>query len=379
MKIAVNARFLLHNKLEGLGRFSDEVLKRLTTNHLEHEFVFYFDRKFNERFIYADNIIPFVVHPQARHPYLYTVWFDYALPFCFKKHKPDLFLSPDGFLSLNSNIPALPVVHDLAFEHYPQFLNRTGANYYKKNFPKFCRKANRIATVSKYTKKDIINLYGIEPSKIDVVYNGVSDSFKPIDKQKQAKIREQYSSGKPFFVYVGSMHPRKNIVNMLRAFDEFKSNDILNFKLVVVGRKAWQTEAIELAFSEMKSKEDVIFTDVLSDTILAQIVASARALLYVPFFEGFGLPIIEAYACGVPSITSNKSSMPEVAGDAALLVDPEQTNSISEALQKMACNDSLHQLLAERALMRKDCFTWDKTAELLWQSILKVHEKNLGI
>lgn len=152
MKIAVNTRLLVKNKLEGIGWFSYETLKRITTQHPEHEFYFIFDRKHSDDFIFSDNVTPIELFPQARHPFLYYLWFEFSMPRLLKKLKPDLFLSPDGYLSLKSKIKSLVVFHDLNFEHYPEDIPWLERKNYKYFFPRYAKKADRIATVSEYSK-----------------------------------------------------------------------------------------------------------------------------------------------------------------------------------------------------------------------------------
>jgi len=224
LKIAVNTRLLIKDKLEGIGWFTYETLKRITAQHQEHEFIFIFDRAFSDEFIFSDNIKPVVVGPQARHPLLYYTWFEYSIPKVLKKHKPDLFLSPDGYLSLSTDVKSLAVIHDLNFEHHPADLPFPDRKYYRHYFPRFADKAARIATVSEYSKNDIINTYKVDAGKIDVVYNGANESYQPIAADKQAQTRAKYSKGKPYFLFVGALHPRKNLVNLFKAFDEFKTS-----------------------------------------------------------------------------------------------------------------------------------------------------------
>ncbi len=186
MLIAVNTRLLLKDKLEGIGWFTYESLKRITKNHPEHQFLFLFDRPFAEEFIFSDNVSPIVVGPQSRHPFLWYWWFEQSLPKILHKQEPDLFLSPDGFLPLSYTATAgskpckfLPVIHDLHFEHYPQDIPFLARKYFQKYFPKYAKKANRIATVSEYSKQDISKLYKISIDKIDVVYDGANEAYKP--------------------------------------------------------------------------------------------------------------------------------------------------------------------------------------------------------
>lgn len=354
-----------------MGRFTYETCKLLTQNHPEHEFVFVFDRKYDDSFIFSDNITPVVIPPQARHPVLWYLWFEWSIPKVLKKHNADIFLSPDGYLSLRTDIPQLPVMHDLAFIHRHNDIGGLVKKYYHHYFPKFAHKAKRIATVSEFSKQDIVSQYNIEPNKIDVVYNGASGTFKSASEEEKTAIRQKITQGKPYFVFVGALQPRKNIVNLLKAFDAFKQSDTQGTQLVIVGRKAWQTEEMDATYQSLQYKNDVVFTGRLSDEDLSATIAAALSLVYVPFFEGFGLPIIEAFKCNTPVITSNVSSMPEVAGDAGLLVDPNAVESISTTLQKVANDKELRTKLTQKAIERSDTFTWEKTVNLLWQSIEK--------
>jgi len=374
LKIAVNTRLLIKNKLEGIGWFTYENLKRITTQHPEHEFVFIFDRQYSDEFIFADNIKPIVTPPQARHPFLYYLWFEFAIPRVFNKIKPDLFFSPDGYLSLSSNIRSVNVFHDLNFEYYPQDLPYFERKYYRHFFPKYAHKATRTATVSEYSKNDIVKQYKVDPSKIDVVFNGANEVFQPLSGPEKTKIKEIYSSGNPYFVFVGALNPRKNLVNLFEAFDRFKESDQQGIKLVVVGEKMYWTPEIKAAYENLKFSNDVVFTGRLELKDLHKVLASALALTYVSYFEGFGIPIVEAYNCGTPVITSNVTSMPEVAGGAASIVDPFSIESISDAMLQMSKDESLRKNLIQKGLERGKEFTWQKSSERLWDSI----EKALG-
>jgi glycosyltransferase involved in cell wall biosynthesis len=371
MEIVVNTRLLLKNKLEGIGWFSYETLKRMTNAHPEHHFIFLFDRDYDDEFIFADNVTPLILSPQARHPFLFYWWFEFSVAGILNKLKPDLFISPDGYLSLNAKCKQLAVIHDLNFEHYPNDVSFLVRKYYRYFFPRFAKKATRIATVSEFSKQDIIKTYGINSDLIDVVYNGCNTSFVPADENTKKAIKIKYSGNSDYFLFVGSLHPRKNIARLFRAFDQFKSASSNNVKLVIVGEKYYWTSEIKKIFLAMKHKQDVIFTGRLPGEELKKVMASALALTYVPYFEGFGIPILEAMNCDTPVITSNITSMPEVADDAAFLVDPFSVESISEAMNKIYSSEDLRKNLIEKGRIRKQNFSWDKTAELLWSSVEK--------
>ncbi|TAE77721.1 MAG: glycosyltransferase family 1 protein [Bacteroidetes bacterium] len=370
MRIAVNARFLLSNKLEGIGRFTFETMQRITHQHPEHEFIFLFDRPYSNEFVFADNVKPVVLFPQARHPFLYYFFFNFSVTRALKKHKADVFVSTDGYLSLRTQVPQLAVMHDLAFLHFKEGINKLEYWYYTYFFPKYAHKAARLVAVSNYTKQDIINQFNINPNKIDVIYNAPSEGFKSVDDGLKKEIRQKFSVNCPYFCYVGAMHPRKNIEMLLRAFDAYKTLIPNNFKLVIVGRKAWKSKSIEEAFNQMKHQQDVIFTGRVADSDLHQIIAAAEVMVYIPLFEGFGLPIIEAMACNVPVITSNVTSMPEVAGNAGVLVSPYELSQVTEAMVKLTTQQDFYQQKKLASAQRKQDFSWDVSAQQLWDSIV---------
>jgi glycosyltransferase involved in cell wall biosynthesis len=371
MNIAVNTRLLIQNKLEGIGWFTYESLKRITTQHSEHHFYFIFDRVYDPEFLFSDNITPIIQYPHARHPVLYYAWFEMAIPKLLDRIKPDLFLSPDGFLSLKTPVKSMTVFHDLNFEHYPQDIPFWTRRFYRQYFPKYAAKAVRIATVSEFSKADIVKQYNVTPDKVDVVYDGAHDAYRPLTALEKEKVRDEFTHGLPYFVFIGSLHPRKNLVNLFRAFDLFKKSNPSEVKLVIVGAKKWWTRDIDFAYNRMIFSDDVIFTGRLNVDELARVLGSALALTYVSYFEGFGIPIVEAFRCNVPVITSNVTSMPEVAGDAALLVDPFDPGSIAEALYKAYQYESIREELVMRGRRRKDLFSWQQTSDRLWESIEK--------
>ncbi len=371
MKIAVNTRFLIGDKMEGIGYFTHETMRRITTQHPEHEFIFLFDRKYDDSFIFSENITPLVLPPPARHPFLWYYWFEHVLPACLNKIKPDYFISPDSFLSLRSDIKTILVMHDLAFEDGSAKVPYLTKRYYRYFFPKYARKAERIATVSQFSKQDIIEKYHINPNKIDVVYSAAKEPFRPISSDEKEGVKAQYTSGQDYFIYVGMLQPRKNIERMLKSFDDFKDKTGSSVKLLIAGRKVWGAKGMLAAYNDMAHKEDVVFTDYVSLEELVKLVGASLALLFVSCFEGFGVPILEGMQCEVPVITSNVSSMSEVAADAALIVDPYSIDSITQAMIKIHQDPALRNTLIDKGKIQRENFSWDDTAHKLWEVINK--------
>jgi len=375
LRILVNTRLLLYDKLDGIGWFAFETLKRITAEHPEYEFIFVFDRPFHPDFVFSSNVRAVVAPPPTRHPVLIFLWFELSIPFLIRKLRPDVFLSPDGFLSLSAKVKSLTVIHDLNFEHNPQDLPWKYRVFYRFFFKRYAKKASRIATVSEFSASDISQHYSVIRDKIDVVYNGVAEGFKPLPPERIREIREEFSEGDPYFIFVGSIHPRKNIINLLKAFDLFRLRTSYPMNLLIVGKKQWCSSSIEETHRKMKYQKDVIFTGRLDVDKLQQVVASAFALTYVSLFEGFGIPLLEAMKCNVPVITSNITSMPEVAGDAALFVDPYRPDEIAQAMEQLATNEQLRKELIRKGAVRCENFSWELSANLLWQSIMKtIHQ-----
>ena len=372
MIIAVNTRLLIKNKLEGIGWFTYETLKRITQSHPEHQFIFFFDRAYHPDFVFAENVKAVVVNPPARHPVLWFLFFEFGVKKALKKHKADIFISTDGWLSLSSKIKSFDVIHDLNFEHYPEFIKPLVRYYYKFFFHRFAKKANRIATVSEYTKQDIIQLYGISPDKIDVVYNGSHELYFPIKEAEKAIVKAKYSNNCEYFIFIGALHPRKNLTNLFKAFDLYKSENQTSTKLMIVGEKKWWKGEISQTYDNMKFKEEVIFTGRLNPEDLKSVLGSALALTYISFFEGFGIPIVEAFNAETAVITSNVTSMPEIAGDAALLVNPSDIKEIANAMYQIENDKDLRLSLIKKGNERKKLFSWDQSALKLWQSIEKI-------
>ncbi len=371
MNITVNTQLLIKDKLEGLGWFTYETLKRITTQHPEHQFLFIFGKSFHDDFIFSSNVKPIIVGPKYYHPLTWYLKFNYILPFVLRKHPTDLFFSPDGWTPIHTNLKIANVIHDLNFLHHPLWLPFANRFYYNRYFPIWANKANRIATVSEYTKKDLIDSYKIAAEKIDVVYNGANETLKPISEKEKEETRIKYTNGNPYFIFVGASPPRKNLINLFKAFDQFKEKESSPYKLLIAGAKKWWAEDIKQTYLQMKFIDDVIFTDRVSTEDLNKLICAAHAMTYISLFEGFGIPLLEAMHCETAIITSNVTSMPEIAKDAALLVDPYSVESIKDAMHTITKDENLRQQLIEKGKVRRNDFSWQKTADLLWNCIEK--------
>ncbi len=376
MNIVVNTQLMLFGKLDGIGWFTYETITRITRAHPEHRFFLIFDRKPKPELTFPENTKIIVLYPHSRHPFLWFLRFEILMPLLLKKLKADIFVSPDGWMTLSTKIPCVQVLHDLNFVHNPKDIPFWTRNYYNILFPRYARKATIIATVSDFSRQDIIKTYNVPESKIIVTPNGCSVDYSPTTPEEQQETRAKYTDGNPFFMYVGALIPRKNIARMLTAFDLFKQTDRQNTRLVVVGNRKWWTSNINEAWENMKYKDDVVFPGRMQTPELRQLYSASKALVFVPYFEGFGIPILEAFHCDTAVITSNVTSMPEVAGDAALLTDPYNVTDIASAMTQINTDNQLRNDLIERGRKRRKLFSWDITANKLWGCIEEAVEKH---
>lgn len=374
MKIAINTRFLLPGQLEGFGWYTHEIVRRMVLAHPEDEFLFFFDRPFDPRFVYAENVRPVVLWPEARFAPQFLAWFEWAVPKALKRHGAEVFFSPDSMCSLRSTVPTVMTCHDLVPLHFPEQVPLIHRHFLLHFLPRFLRRADRVLTVSEYIRQDIVQTCGTSKNKISTVYNGCREGFKPLNSAEKQAVREQLSSGNPYFFYAGAIHPRKNIPRLIRAFDLFKKKTTSPVKLLLAGRFAWQTGEVRTAYEGTEHRADIQFLGYVPEEDLPKLTAAAIAMTYVSLSEGFGLPMLEAMHCDTPVLAANASCLPEISGDAALFVDPLSETAIAEGLEKIWGDAELAQKLVENGRLRREQFNWDRAAEQVYE-ILKSIKK----
>jgi glycosyltransferase involved in cell wall biosynthesis len=369
MRIAVNTRFLLPGKLEGLGWYTHELLQRMVLQHPEDEFIFFFDRPFDPAFVYAENVRPVVLFPPARHPVLWYIWFEWTVPQALKRYGADVFFSPDSYLSLRAKTPTVLTVHDLIPLQHPEQVPWWARDYYRYFCPRYIQRAERLVAVSDFTKKTMVDLVGIAPKKVAVVYNGCREEFRPLPETEKQAIRDTFSGGQEYFFYTGAIHPRKNIPRLIRAFDQFKNATHAPVKLLLAGRFAWETGAVTTAVEQSSHRSDIVFLGYQSADNLPRLQAAALASVNVSLSEGFGLPVLESLYCDTPVLCSNTTALPEVAGDAAWYVNPESEADIAAGLEKMYSDAALRTDLVEKGRLQRQQFDWNKAADAVYQQI----------
>ncbi|HSP97720.1 MAG TPA: glycosyltransferase family 1 protein, partial [Candidatus Dormibacteraeota bacterium] len=287
------------------------------------------------------------------------------------RHRPDAFLSPDGFLSLRTDVPTLLVVHDVSFERFAG-LPVSQRLYCRAMTRAWTRKAARIATVSEFSKRELMQAYGVAADRIDVIPNGVGRAFHPRGEDEQRAVRDRYAGGAEYLLHLGAIHPRKNVATLLRAFDRFKGRSRRPTKLLLAGRLAWQYRDVLRAHAAMEHRDDVVFLGYVPAADVPPLLASSLALVCVSLYEGFGLPVVEAMASAVPVVASRAAAFDEVAGDAALLVDPHDADAIAGALEQVASSADLRADLARRGGARARRYDWDATADGVRRALVRI-------
>jgi glycosyltransferase involved in cell wall biosynthesis len=371
MRIAVNTRFLPTDNPGGYAYFLYECFSRITKSHPEHEFIFIFNRPYDKKFVFEKNVKTVVTGPAARHPLLLKFWYDVKVPAVLKKYRADVFVSCDGFCSLTTKVPQCLLVHDLSFLHYPSFFKKTIFLFYKHYTSQFLIRAKSIVTVSAFLKKEILSQYKIDAGKIEIVPITVKDIFRPLNDMEREAVKNKLTNGKEYFINVGAIDPRKNLINLLKAFSVFKKKQKSNWMLVLAGRLDGENKKFAESLQTYKYRDDVVLTGYPEEEELVKVIGSAYALVYPSLREGFGLPVLEAMRCNIPVITSENSAMREIAEDAALYINPTDHNDIAEKMLLLYKDENLRRQLIQKGKIISDQYSRDKSAGLLWQSIIK--------
>lgn len=278
----------------------------------------------------------------------------------------DIFHSPHFVLPPQKFGKSILTVYDLGYFKRPDLrVNQSPSKHDNQLLLKSLKRVDLIFAISQSTKYDLLEIFNLPENKVKVVYLGVDlNLFHRVNKDVQEKVMGKYGIKEKYILYViGNIGPRKNILGMVKAFRLFQNQIGFGYKLVLVGKLKGCRELVGKEVERYKIEDKVIFTDTVPDEDLPALMSGARLFVYPSFYEGFGLPVLEAMACGAAVITSNVSSLPEVVGDAGILIDPSSEEEIAEAMLKLASNEELCHVLSDKAQERAKLFTWQKTAE----------------
>ncbi len=257
-------------------------------------------------------------------------------------------------------------VHDIAYERYPEFFPPRLLRLLRRVVPRTIGRATAVLTLSEFSKRDIVEFYGLPPEKVIVAPCAPDPMFQPLaDEARLAMVRRRYNTGGRFILCVGNLQPRKNLKTLINAYVRLRVADVIRHKLVVVGAKAWLFDDTFATARETGYQDELVFTEYVPDDDLVALYNAADVFVYPSIFEGFGLPPVEAMACGTPVVTSNTSSLPEVVGDAALTVAPLDVDALADALAALLRDDALREQLARQGLQRAATFSWEASARII--------------
>ena len=366
MIIAIDTKFSAGN-----GSFTVEYFSRLAKKHPQHQFIYIAEKNVDEKLTSSGNIKTVVVGPEASSSLLRQYRYNYKIPAALRKYKADVFVCTAGICSLRTKIPQCLIIQDLSFLYTPQFFPKDYLRYYKKFMPKFLLKAKNIITVSHFSRLAIIEKYKTGEKKIDTVYPAVSESFKPIDESVKEQIKEKYTEGKEYFLYSGVIHPRKNLVMLLKAFSFFKKRQKSNMQLVITGQGDGSYEEFTTGLKTFKFRDEVKLLGSLPQEELILVTAAAYAFVYPSLYEDFALPPLQAMQCGVPVIASNTGALPEICDEAALYANPSDFNDIAEKMMLLFKDENIKKELGEKGILRAQQFNLEKAIGLVWLSVLK--------
>ena len=296
------------------------------------------------------------------------------LPKLCKKLRLDV-LHTQYFIPFNRSCKVVCTIHDICFEHYRNIFTKKEYLRQKLLIPYAARKSEIIYTVSQHAKNDIISHYKVDPKKVIVTYNAVNADFRKLNESELAEndLRDTFGIGSSRYILsVGNLQPRKNLPRLIRAFTKYQKNN-RDVKLVIVGKKAWMFDSILKEACE--NSDGIIFTDYVSNKDLVRLYNAADSFIYPSFFEGFGIPPLEAIACGKPVAVANVTSLPEVVGDAGIYFDPFSEEEIENAIQQLLSNDVLREKLKKNQEKQVQKFSWNDTSKKLVDSYLGLFEE----
>jgi len=307
------------------------------------------------------NVKEKVVRLPQLNRYFESLWGENLLPLAIKRGKIDVFHGPRFFVPQKLSCPSVVTVHDLGFKKFPELVKSGVAAYFDEMVASSVKRARKVIVLSHATRKDLIDLYKVADGKIAVIYCAADKAFSPVtDKAAIERVKLKFSIRKKFILFAGTVEPRKNIVNLLEAYRMAKAKD--EFDLVVAGGYGWLYDEVLRKASQPELQSKVVFTDYISSEDMACLYSGCEAFVFPSFYEGFGLPVLEAMNCGAPVITSSTSSLKELFADSSYQVDPHSPGSIAEGIDNVLSNAALRDELRTKGAKRSKDFSWEATA-----------------
>ncbi len=370
MEIGIDIRPLMDKQYSGVSEYLFNLLTALLNIDKKNKYKLFYNsgRDVSQRI--PDFSSPQTTTVSTRYPnkiFNYLMQKILGWPQLDRLLEVDVFWLPHiNFASFSRQSRKIITVHDLSFLRYPEFFSVRKNIWHKAlSIKSRLKNFDRIIAVSENTKRDIVELVGISAEKIEVIYSGVNSELRPLKKDDVGikQVRQKYNLPEKFILYLGTLEPRKNVVGLIKAFSALvKKNEVKDYYLVIAGGRGWKWQPIVRAWQKSPARERIIFTGYINRKDRVYLYNLASLFVYPSFYEGFGLPPLEAMACGCPVIVSANSSLPEVAGGAAVMVDADNSGQIKEAMAEILANQSWQRELSDRGRQWAAQFNWTKTA-----------------
>ncbi len=367
MKIAIDASSTIPPRT-GVGNYTYELIRHLSHLNTDVEYYLYFNYfrpsktipQFDKRFEKRINRLPARLQ-RVLHNNLH-------LPIELFVGTVDIFHSPNYFVPPSSGAKLVTTIHDLTFIKYPETMTKADCLYFQKHVKQSINRSAKIITVSSNSRDDLVELLGVEVDKITVVYEAAGSHFHRIDDTSvRNRVREKYGIPEEFILSVATLEPRKNLSTLMEAFCFLKKERDIQHKLVITGKKGWLYHDIFETARESGLDSSIIFTGFVDTEDMPVIYSMSSVFAFPSLYEGFGLPLLEAMSCGAPVVCSDTSSLPEVVGDAGILVEPTNVKAWVESLEKSLKDKDFVQILRSKGLQRSKLFSWEKAAKETFQ------------
>lgn len=367
-RIALEARSL-STLGGGVRTYTKEVISRILKHQDGNEYVVYHDSKKNlGNFGNANEKVVPVGHP------LFRIGWDYfLLPQALKKDKIDFIHYFKPATTPFKKPKAIATMYDVIPLLYPETQTAIQLAYWKKQLPLVAKTCAHLITISECSKCDIVRLLQVDPAKITVTPLGVDPRFHPVSDQEKKTVRDKYQLSENYILYLGTIEPRKNVARLIRAFNQVANR--IPHGLVVAGKWGWGFEDVKSEIAKSPFRDRIVILDYIEPEYLVSLCGAASLFVFPSIYEGYGLPPLEAMACGTPVITSNVSSLPEVVGDAAITINPLDEDSLAHEMERLALDVNLQNQLREKGLARAKQFNWDRTAEMTLDVYKKIFDK----
>lgn len=343
----------------GIGRYTNNLVTNLLKIDKDNNYFLFSQKRLPERLRYKFSVYKNYHLIESNNP-ITQLWLQSVIPYLLKKYQIDIFHSSNS-TNFIGNVKRIVTIHDVIYKRYPQYFTKKTIVNLQIALWMVRKKAHHVIANSEATRNDIIKFLKIPESKIKVIYLGVDDNFKIIKNEDLLnRIGKKYGLIKKFILSIGTLEPRKNILTILRAFYKTKARN--DYKLVLVGKRGWFFKEIFRLINQLKMEQDVKYLGYIDDVELPLILNLASLFVYIPFFEGFGLPVLEVMKCGVPVITSNVSSIPEIINGAGILVSPTNIDELAQKIDLVLEDKKLQQNMISKGLKQVQKYSWEKAA-----------------